>query len=399
MKKSILVLMSAMAFAATAQNVNEIPGIQNFNSSNMGEIIEARQAAAGPESRWLNWASRAHFLEYGDETISDFEVFGVTTAPDSLMAYGPDNHVWLHSIGQVLQPSHEDFEYLDENNAFTVDSISVDFVYTRNNTDNSIVDTLELVLLKNPGAAGGITWTDNNASYLPYAANADLSQYGGVPAAYVNEVIKLPLTSSDTSSFIQSIGTGFSSTMNYAAEDFIGATARFIPGYSYVLGDSIFNENYVSLISFEETNQGEPSYVELDNYNKSYVMETSVRYQTNSGGQAFLNNTMLPTAIYTAPFRFEHHSIWFKVSSPNVSVEDFDAIGATVYPNPTSGVIKIDTDVEQTQVQIFNMLGQEVVSTIETGNFSVDITDQKAGIYFVTIKNENGTATSKIVKK
>ena len=223
-------------------------------------------------------------------------------------------------------------------------------------------------------------------------------KFGSTPSAYVNEVIKFPLTSTDTSSFIQSIGSGVG-TNAYSAGDILGATARFIPGYSYELGDSIFNQNYVSIISFEESDGAEPSYAVLDNYNKSYICPTSVRYQTNSGTQEFLNNTMLPTANYTGPFRFEHHSIWFKVSSPNVGIEDFDAIGATVYPNPTSGVIKIDTDVEQTQVEVFNMLGQKVISVIENGNFSVDITDQKSGIYFVTIKNENGTATSKIVKK
>lgn len=397
MKKSILVLMSAMALAATAQTVNRTPAIQKFDASEMNDVMQARQSAAGAESRWLNWASQAHYLEYGDNTISDFDVIGVTTAPDSLMLYGEDNHVWVHALGQVLQPTHEDFEWLDDNNSYTVDSVSVDYVYTRNLTDNSIVDTLEIVVLSNPGAAGGITWTDNNASYLPYTANADINKFGN-NGSYAVETIKVPLNSDDTTSFISSIEVGFPA-INYTAAEYVGAMVRFIPGYSYNLSDTIFDQNYLTLITFEEADGAEPVYIEEDNYNKSYIMDPSVRYQTNSGGQAFLNNTLLPTAIYTAPFAYEHHSIWFKVSSPNVGVEDFNAIGATMYPNPTEGVIKIDTDVEQTEVEIFNMLGQEVVSVVETGNFSIDITDQKPGIYFVTIKNEQGTATSKIVKK
>lgn len=384
-----------LTLAATAQTVEHTPEVQKIDGSNISDIYSARAAAAGAESRWLSWYYRARVLEYGDNPIAadDFNIVGVTTAPDSLMYYGVDNPVWVNSLGQVLQPSHSDFDYLDENNAFSLDSIAVDFVYTRELADNSIVDTIE-ISIPNLSTAGTITWTDNNALMIPYTANADLTKFGALTNAA--KTIKVPLTVSDTSSLIQSLTEHVG--INYGAEDLIGATARFIPGYSYQLNDTIFNKNYVTFITFEEVDGAEPNYATLDNYNKSYIMPIGVRYQQNTGTQEFLNGTYLPTAIYTAGFAYEHHSISFLVTSPNVGIEDFESIGVSLSPNPTNGILNITSESNSTTVSVFDVLGQEVLSTVNSGNFSIDLTSENTGIYFVSISNELGSATSKIIR-
>ncbi len=399
MKKSILGFMSIMTLVANAQ-VSD--GVRNVDNTTFRAIQQERMAVAS-ESRWLSYAAQIQFLEYGDDVppANEFIARAVYTAPDSLMFYSPDNSVWRHALGEVIDPSNEEWEYLDVfDNAFTVDSIAVDYVYERFASDGTAADTMEIVLIKDMSDLGTITWPGNDQTRIPYTANSDLSNYGGITPAYVNEIIKVPLTDSDTTEGL-SIGTivrGFSSSHNYSAGDFIGASVRFIPGYNYSLNDSLFNHNNLGIISIKEnaSNTTGAEYSDSLNYNKSMILSRTARYQVYTGTQSFLNSTFLVDDRAALP---QHHSISFKVSSPNVGIEGFDAIGATVYPNPTAGVIKIDTDVEQTEVQIFNMLGQEVVSVIETGNFTVDITDKKAGIYFVTIKNNRGTATSKIVKK
>lgn len=68
-----------------------------------------------------------------------------------------------------------------------------------------------------------------------------------------------------------------------------------------------------------------------------------------------------------------------------------------VYPNPTSGIAKIDTKLEIENISIFNQIGQ-LVSSQKTNQ--IDLTNATLGIYIVKIKFKNGqTAIQKIIKK
>jgi Secretion system C-terminal sorting domain len=72
---------------------------------------------------------------------------------------------------------------------------------------------------------------------------------------------------------------------------------------------------------------------------------------------------------------------------------------AILFPNPTSGVFKIEMPTPypiQTNVSITNALGVKVAE----GNLSqpqFDISNQAAGIYFVNIQYQNQTAIYKII--
>lgn len=67
-----------------------------------------------------------------------------------------------------------------------------------------------------------------------------------------------------------------------------------------------------------------------------------------------------------------------------------------VYPNPAQDFVYISCDVENGTAIILNLLGQEMRNFALTGSvMSVDITDLKSGIYFLSIQNGDTT----IVKK
>jgi hypothetical protein len=70
--------------------------------------------------------------------------------------------------------------------------------------------------------------------------------------------------------------------------------------------------------------------------------------------------------------------------------------GIEVYPNPTNGLLTIITNGEKQTGQVYNLLG-EMVLTIEvrTTNSELDFSSQPNGIYFVRI----GSVTKKIVKQ
>ncbi len=73
-------------------------------------------------------------------------------------------------------------------------------------------------------------------------------------------------------------------------------------------------------------------------------------------------------------------------------------INLTVYPNPCSEFITIDTKEKIQDISILNISGQKV-KTLETNQNKFDISDLTSGIYFVIVKTEKNQAVKKLVKK
>ena len=77
-----------------------------------------------------------------------------------------------------------------------------------------------------------------------------------------------------------------------------------------------------------------------------------------------------------------------------------DDIFATVHPNPTTGQITITGENLQ-QAELFNMLGQQLLSVRDSGNeLQISMSALPAGIYFVAVTNEEGRrCVQKVVKE
>ena len=73
-----------------------------------------------------------------------------------------------------------------------------------------------------------------------------------------------------------------------------------------------------------------------------------------------------------------------------------------IYPNPSSGVFKIDFFEELfSQVQIFDLTGKEIKNIWLVNNpnsITLDLTDQPAGIYLINIVSEDKIETIKVNK-
>lgn len=88
------------------------------------------------------------------------------------------------------------------------------------------------------------------------------------------------------------------------------------------------------------------------------------------------------------------------------AIEDFEnqKIGFSVYPNPASDVltIKLDNDTQNnTTFKLNDVIGNEIYSIKNiSNNVSVNTSQLPAGIYFVTLINEQGKSTTqKIIKE
>lgn len=87
----------------------------------------------------------------------------------------------------------------------------------------------------------------------------------------------------------------------------------------------------------------------------------------------------------------------YMIDVTGVGVEDF-TLETTVYPNPATDVININTTNNVQRVEIFNMQGQLV--KVQTGEVtSVSVKDLANGLYTLKLTTDNGTSMHKIVKK
>ena len=69
----------------------------------------------------------------------------------------------------------------------------------------------------------------------------------------------------------------------------------------------------------------------------------------------------------------------------------------TLYPNPTTGCFTIELE-EESNVNIFNMLGQNVMSLNKVnGHQQINMENALKGMYFVQIQSENGTEVKKLI--
>jgi len=85
------------------------------------------------------------------------------------------------------------------------------------------------------------------------------------------------------------------------------------------------------------------------------------------------------------------------------AIETVNADGIKVYPNPTSGQLKITTsDYQISDMRLFDITGRQmsVVGQSEIGQseIAIDLSHLESGIYFLRIQTENGAVTKKIIK-
>jgi hypothetical protein len=88
------------------------------------------------------------------------------------------------------------------------------------------------------------------------------------------------------------------------------------------------------------------------------------------------------------------------VTSNTLSVSDFTTINVSLFPNPTTQNITIQSDKQITDVAIYNTLGQIVKNASpQATNFSVETSNLNTGVYFVSLKTDTASKTVKFIKQ
>lgn len=67
----------------------------------------------------------------------------------------------------------------------------------------------------------------------------------------------------------------------------------------------------------------------------------------------------------------------------------------SIYPNPASDYISINSTIELERIQLYDLLGKQVISTVETEQ--IEISHLPVGVYLLKAFSESGTITKKII--
>jgi len=88
------------------------------------------------------------------------------------------------------------------------------------------------------------------------------------------------------------------------------------------------------------------------------------------------------------------------VSAPILGVNDVNNVNVSIYPNPVSERLNINSTSEITSVVMYNILGAKVQSiTPNSTSVTMNLSGLRPGIYLTTINTNTGTKTVNIVKK
>ncbi len=69
-----------------------------------------------------------------------------------------------------------------------------------------------------------------------------------------------------------------------------------------------------------------------------------------------------------------------------------------VYPNPTTGIIAINSQIIEAEVTVYDAVGNQIVSGIANGSIELDLSEYKNGTYLMVIKSTKGLMVRKVVK-
>ncbi|MFT7592075.1 MAG: hypothetical protein ACI9UJ_002004, partial [bacterium] len=370
------------------------------------------------------WYSYIGALTENGEGITYFT--GTSMMPDSLAVqiFRDDNdnpyvdHVGVFSVGQVFDPTSEHFALIPETpplsrfNAYTVDSVA--FFYKYRNENPSVTDTVLIQFFNNSDVAG-LTWTSDQSrtaapTYTP-AINRSSSP---------SKEIKVPISESTEGFYNTSIGS-FSGVMEVATglsttggSSLTAFTISFIPGMTYEFGDTLVNDSLVT--GDTKINTFMPLIIRQGNVNNPAFLADSTM---NHGVFAFTNQRYSsPVAQWYFPsnppnnLARQHTYSLFKMSSPNVSVEDLNTAGyglGNAYPNPASSGAEVNIPFTLGQpgtvsIEMYDLVGKNITSAtskLTAGEHveTLSTNNLMPGIYLYSITSGKYTASKKFTVK
>ncbi|MEZ5046379.1 MAG: T9SS type A sorting domain-containing protein [Chitinophagaceae bacterium] len=445
MKKLLLIAIGAICSVSAFSQYAEKPLI-SVNTNNLKlstdvnktpSKIERKTSKTRAASRWYDIVEAVNVSQGSTNAIYSNDNYNLMWTDSTMLAPFSDgvntiyDGIWVKSLQQVMDPSDPIFNSADYNglaniqksSGYTIDSVQIAGVYSRNPNKPNVVDTLIVSIAHGPGG------TSSNVKFYYFASPTTITNYGdtvrfGTADLNINTYIangsgvwskKIPLT---TATEIDTLSNGFNlfslaPNVVVPAGELSAMTVTFKSGDTWtpfldtvrVSGATTPNFNNFRFVSFEE------NAASFQEYRKGYYNASSLMQQDTSGW----GGEYPPSYAYTsASYSYEHHWWFWKLSCPtcwSVNTEDFTNINdVNVYPNPVSDEVKFSFSVKDfsktANISISNSLGQ-IVKQLSLSNVaantnqhaSINVSDLSSGIYIYTIEANGQKVSNKLMIK
>jgi hypothetical protein len=426
------VLITSVSFAQSkAKNYVVHPSQKvSFDKSNYSKTKNKIYKTATVQSSWFSTAIAADNLHSNIGVLSVYPFF-----PDTMGLFtfsNGDFATFVHSLGEIVDPKAvpfladplTDFIWSPTPQAYSVDSMSIQYTYSRHNPNVNITDTLIISIANNNTAANLAGGYFTTTSYPTVVAdyNTDTLQLHLEKYTMATQMLnatgamtfKILLTSADTSanSLAEKL-IALPSVFNIPVNKVLIASVKFKPGYTYTLGDVISNMgNVFRFASLEENGVGTyPLYYDCNagsvaaknacDFSTSSIVSTSERYNLSTSFGPYY----VPSYAFAIGYGFEHHLLSFKLSTGvATSVSEIEKNGFALGQNTPNPFISGSTvnyhltkDANAAIFMVTDITGRiissEKVST-STGTHSVNLGSYAAGVYYYSL-NVDGIVTTK----
>ena len=155
-------------------------------------------------------------------------------------------------------------------------------------------------------------------------------------------------------------------------------------GFSSQLNETL--EYNIAISTLEGEHLSEATVYLTDNYtNTVHNLSDDGAYTFTSDKGTFSNRFLL---------EFEEEVV--------LGTNDNGVDAISIFPNPTDGILNILSPKESiTSIEVYDVRGRKLSDAAlnSQGNYTIDVSNLKTAIYFVTVTTENGSITKRIVKK
>jgi len=94
--------------------------------------------------------------------------------------------------------------------------------------------------------------------------------------------------------------------------------------------------------------------------------------------------------------QFDHKIAWYE-NLGILNVTEYSLKKMVLYPNPTNGLIIINSEATISKIEVYNVIGQ--IINVARNTKEIDLSNSDSGIYFLKIEDENGySEVHKVVK-
>ena len=121
---------------------------------------------------------------------------------------------------------------------------------------------------------------------------------------------------------------------------------------------------------------------------------TSEQYDTDFECSFVIKNSE-DEVLYTSGDHSDGVFLTYNNDCEHTNVVEVSESNVRLYPNPTNGILNIESNGEMT-ISVMNTLGQTILVSKANGNVTIDMSGFETGIYMIRIETENGIKTEKV---